>query len=284
MDQWLKWEEAEQDYIAGMKYKDIAAKYGVALSTVKSWKARKWSKVKNVTENVTKKEKVAKKVAKKVAPPPEIVELDKSGLTDKQKAFAIKYVKSFNATQAYMTAYGVNYDTAQKSAYRLLANDGIKKEIDKLRKQVLAKSHIEVGQVLADIAKEVSADLGDYVDFGGHDEYLTDEDGNVQEDVNGKPIVLHRSYTQLKDASQVDTSLIKKVTVGKDGPVIELYDKQKAREQLLKFVQFETSNRKAIAETDILEARAKELNDVGETTESKVSKLLDKIADEIGGV
>ena len=36
---------AEKDYIKGMKYKDIAKKYGVTLNTVKSWKTRhKWSK------------------------------------------------------------------------------------------------------------------------------------------------------------------------------------------------------------------------------------------------
>lgn len=31
---------AEQDYIAGMKYKDIAEKYNVSINTVKSWKQR----------------------------------------------------------------------------------------------------------------------------------------------------------------------------------------------------------------------------------------------------
>ena len=36
---------AEQDYMSGMKYKDIADKYGVSLNTVKSWKVRhKWDK------------------------------------------------------------------------------------------------------------------------------------------------------------------------------------------------------------------------------------------------
>ena len=39
------YELAEQDYMAGMKYKEIAEKYGVTLNTVKSWKKRhKWSK------------------------------------------------------------------------------------------------------------------------------------------------------------------------------------------------------------------------------------------------
>ena len=36
---------AEKDYMAGMKYKEIAAKYGVTLNTVKSWKVRYgWNK------------------------------------------------------------------------------------------------------------------------------------------------------------------------------------------------------------------------------------------------
>ena len=36
---------AESDYVAGMKYKDIAAKYGVSMNTVKSWKKRyAWSR------------------------------------------------------------------------------------------------------------------------------------------------------------------------------------------------------------------------------------------------
>ena len=34
------YELAELDYKAGMKYKDIAEKYGVTVNTVKSWKQR----------------------------------------------------------------------------------------------------------------------------------------------------------------------------------------------------------------------------------------------------
>lgn len=36
---------AKQDYLKGMKYKDIAEKYGVTINTVKSWKQRyKWNR------------------------------------------------------------------------------------------------------------------------------------------------------------------------------------------------------------------------------------------------
>lgn len=38
-------EQAKQDYLNGMKYKDIAEKYNVTLNTVKSWKTRyKWDR------------------------------------------------------------------------------------------------------------------------------------------------------------------------------------------------------------------------------------------------
>lgn len=37
-----KWELAFEDWKQGMKYKEIADKYGVSLGTVKSWASRKW--------------------------------------------------------------------------------------------------------------------------------------------------------------------------------------------------------------------------------------------------
>lgn len=46
-----KRELAEIDYMAGMKYKDIAEKYGVSLNTVKSWKKRYgWHREKGCTQ------------------------------------------------------------------------------------------------------------------------------------------------------------------------------------------------------------------------------------------
>ncbi len=40
-----KIEQAEADYVAGLKYKEIAEKYGVSINTVSSWKKRhKWCK------------------------------------------------------------------------------------------------------------------------------------------------------------------------------------------------------------------------------------------------
>lgn len=60
------YELAYADYQKGMKYKDIAAKYGVGLSAVKSWAARYWKRegCNQTSEKVaTKKKKVATKGA-----------------------------------------------------------------------------------------------------------------------------------------------------------------------------------------------------------------------------
>lgn len=49
-------EEAKLDYQAGMKYKDIAAKYGVSVNTVKSWRRRKsWQRNKKKCATKSKK-------------------------------------------------------------------------------------------------------------------------------------------------------------------------------------------------------------------------------------
>ncbi|MDT2438061.1 phage terminase small subunit [Enterococcus avium] len=48
-----KYEQAFDDYQKGLKYREIAEKYGVSISTVKSWKSRYWSKEKVATKDAT---------------------------------------------------------------------------------------------------------------------------------------------------------------------------------------------------------------------------------------
>lgn len=65
-----KKEQAYQDYIKGMKYADIAEKYGVTESAVKQWAVREWKhkKVTKVTE-ITEG-KVTKVTSEETKPPP----------------------------------------------------------------------------------------------------------------------------------------------------------------------------------------------------------------------
>ena len=63
------YKKAERDYLKGMKYKEIAAKYGVSLNTVKSWKTRYGWQKKSVhsTEKVCTQKRGAPKGNKNAA-------------------------------------------------------------------------------------------------------------------------------------------------------------------------------------------------------------------------
>lgn len=56
-------DKAYEDYKAGMKYREIADKYGVSLSTVKSWSARYWRRKNSGAPGSKKVAKGCKKVA-----------------------------------------------------------------------------------------------------------------------------------------------------------------------------------------------------------------------------
>lgn len=262
-----KWENAEQDYNAGMKYKDIADKYGVTINTVKSWKRRyEWVRNKSAPP-----QKGVHTKSKKGAPKNEVEqvidELADSELTDKQKAFVIEYVRLFNATQAYINVYDVDYDTAKANGPRMLANARVKSLIQEMRQARLHDLGANKEDILADLMKQSFSDIGDYLDFGRTDIYAKDYKGNKEFDVDGNPIIKHSSWVQLKDKSNVDTSLIKKVSIGRDGVVLDLYDKQTAQKKLLdelnKLTPDDMQNaqvRKAKAEADIAEKKSELLN------------------------
>lgn len=63
-----KKEQAYKDYKKGMKYKDIAEKYGVSLSAVKSWAVRYWNKEKDKGKVATKAKKGCNQKADKSQP------------------------------------------------------------------------------------------------------------------------------------------------------------------------------------------------------------------------
>lgn len=54
-----KHELAFEDYKKGLKYKEIAVKYGVSVSAVKSWASRYWKKEKGCNQKGTQPQKVA---------------------------------------------------------------------------------------------------------------------------------------------------------------------------------------------------------------------------------
>ncbi|WP_419154643.1 terminase small subunit [Weissella bombi] len=287
-------EQAKQDYLAGMKIKDIAQNIGKSASTIRSWKSRyKWDgasdKVaKTATKNVaTKRNKSAtqhKNVATSQKADQVIDELSDSDLTDKQKAFVIEYVRLFNATQAYINVYGVDYTTAKTAGPRMLENVGVKSAIELLRKARLHDLGANRQDILTDLMKQSFSDIGSYLDFGEHDEYAQDAMGDPIVDVNGNRVIKHMSWVQLKDRAMVDTSLIKKVSIGRDGVVLDLYDKQAAQARLLAELNKQQPDalsdaqvRRAKAEAILAEAKAARVDDDQSSEEVMLAKIMDAL-------
>ena len=245
---------AQHDYELGMKYKDIAEKYCVSFNTVKSWRSRYGWVRKGAKKGCKKK---PKRVQPKTPTGAAIEQLNDSDLSDKQKAFVLEYLRLYNATQAYINIYNVTYNVATVNGPRLLGNARIKEEIKRIREAKLKELAIEPLDLIEDVAKEAKADIGNYLNFGSWSEKLVerkktkktfkDDKGhelstNVVEDkpvldADGKQVTIHHSYLYFKNKDQVDTSLIKKITKGKDGATIELYDKTKARDKLLEWLK-----------------------------------------------
>ncbi|WP_334322580.1 terminase small subunit [Gilliamella apicola] len=219
---------AQHDYELEMKYKDIAEKYGVSINTVRSWKTRyKWIRKKS-------KKDVHTKTPTDVA----INQLNNSNLKDKQKAFVLEYLRLFNATQAYINVYDVDYSNAKTAGPRLLENVRVQNQIKQIREAKLKELAIEPLDLIEDVVKEAKADIGNYLEFGSWAENLTEQDGETPvADIDGNQVVIHHSYLYFRDKDNVDTSLIKKITKGKDGATIELYDKTKARDKLLEWLK-----------------------------------------------
>ena len=226
---------AEHDYELGMKYKDIASKYGVSYNTVKSWKSRHGWTRKGAPKRV---QLDAKRVHPKKPSEKAIEELNDSKLSDKQKSFVLEYLRIFNATQAYINVYDATYNVATVNGPRLLGNARIQKEIKRIREAKLKELAIEPLDLIEDVAKEAKGDIGNYLEFGSWPNKLVDKkSGAPLTDTDGNEVTIHHSYLYFKDKNKVDTSLIKKITKGKDGATIELYDKTKARDKLLEWLK-----------------------------------------------
>ncbi|WP_338208321.1 terminase small subunit [Lactiplantibacillus paraxiangfangensis] len=226
-----KREQAGKDYAAGMKYKDISAKYGVPVNTLKSWRTRDhWKRGAPATNEAHPEQKRdAPKVAPKI-----VDELEANNeLTEKQKLFCLFYLQRFNATWAYQQAYKTSYDSARNNGTRMLANACIKSQLAELKRQQRTDLLVTAEDIANEYAKQAFANLGDVLDYKVHEELVQDTDGNVFLDTDDNPVKKHVADIYLKPSDQIDWSVVQDIHKGKDGLVVKLYDKQKAMKELL---------------------------------------------------
>lgn len=169
------YELAELDYKSGMKYKDIAEKYGVTVNTVKSWKQRyNWTresteKKTNVCTQTEKGMRTKKSMHTEEKTNPEESDfeyVDDDGLTDKQRLFCYYYMQSFNAAQAAIKAgYSENY--ARSRVYDMLANVSIKLYLNKLKEQQKSEFLLSQERILNRHSQIAFSDINDYINADG---------------------------------------------------------------------------------------------------------------------
>ena len=240
---------AESDYVAGMKYKDIAAKYGVSINTVKSWKKRyAWSrnkKTKSTQKGCTQNKKGAHKKEAVAEDVSQVVIND--GLTDQQQLFCLYQSRMFNYTKAYMKAYpGCTYASAAVLGSRLMKNQLIRETIEQLKQNHMNReeeimrlkqehlnreflSEADIFQKYMDIA---FADMNDYMSFGQEE---------IETDYGPRMI----NSVRLKESDQVDGTLITEVKQGRDGVSVKLADRMKAIDWLADHMDIATAEQKA---------------------------------------
>lgn len=242
---------AEADYVEGMKYKDIAAKYGVSINTVKSWKKRyAWSRdkkecaKKGCTQNkkgAHKKEAVAEDVKQVV---------ENNQLTDQQRLFCLYQSRMFNYTKAYLKAYpGCSYASAAVLGSRLMKNPVIRKEIEQLKQNRLNREMLTEDDIFQKYMDIAFSDMVDYVSFGRETVPVMGAFGpvEVEDPETGEKTTLTKEINVVKfrESDEVDGTLISEVKQGKDGASVKLMDRMKALNWLAEHMDMATSDQKA---------------------------------------
>lgn len=226
---------AESDYVAGMKYKDIAAKYGVSINTVKSWKKRyAWlrnKKTKSTQKGCTQNKKGAHKKEAVAEDVSQVVINDE--LTDQQQLFCLYQSRMFNYTKAYMKAYpGCTYASAAVLGSRLMKNQLIRETIEQLKQNHMNREMLKQEDIFQKYMDIAFADMNDFMSFG-QEEIETDYGPRMVNSV------------RLKESDQVDGTLITEVKQGRDGVSVKLADRMKAIDWLADHMDIATAEQKA---------------------------------------
>jgi phage terminase small subunit len=146
-------------------------------------------------------------------------------LTDKQRRFALEYVKDHNATQAAIRA-GYAKKGAGVTAFKLLKNTNIQADIQKAAERAADRAEVEVARILREYAKMAFTDLPGIVDYKKGRMSLKDFDELTPEQRGCIKKYKVRTMTKIVDGDPVDVDHVE----------IELHDKNHALDMLGKYL------------------------------------------------
>ena len=228
----MDWESIRAEFeLSDISLKDLAEKHGIKPATLRSRKNREnWQKrgspddATQRNKNATQRKNVATK--KKVAPKAKEI-LKNSNLEDWEEVFCLEYLKHFNKTKAYHKARpDVTYDSAKTLGNRLFTEVYIQQRLAELKSAKQEQLFIEGTDIDAQWAKQAFADITDFIEFRTEISAFVGDDGEMTE--------REHLIVSLKDSDKIDGMMVKEFKMTRDGPVIKLYDSQKALEMLQK--------------------------------------------------
>lgn len=156
-----KQEQAKKDYLAGMKYKDIASKYGVSINTVKSWKNRYgWQRGAPAKKSMHIK---AKKYAHKK-------ETDSDELEPKKELFAqLVAGKRIPLYRAYQIAYAEtkpSVATAMANSSALAKEERVKLRITNISKETASDHKWSLNKIVEGLSFVHDESKADMIEHG----------------------------------------------------------------------------------------------------------------------
>lgn len=266
--------------------KELSDKYEVKPTTMRSRKTReKWQKTEDAAARPSKKAaatirakkrrvKAKRKVAKIIDGNPQ--------LTDREMRFCFEYLKEFNATKAYLSIRNTTRTTAGQEGSQLLKKPHIRAALEQIKVETSTDSYIEVSDIMNEWRRQAFSNMTDFVEFGYTIEHYVDSDGVPIVDEDGKEKEYKRSFVNFKNMEDVDGAAIQEVRMGKDGPIIKLFDKQRALIELDKRVGKETELKTKFMQAQI-DRLMREL-EVDTSTEDKMMEFFSKLGGELDGI
>lgn len=177
-------------------------------------------------------------------------------MVEKRQRFCEYYIGSHNAKTAAVKA-GYNPETSGRLAVLIKTDEQCRRYIAWLKVRILNKCMLKGEEIIDAWTRIAFADLTDFVDIFPHS-------------------------IRLKPSDQIDGQLVKSIKSGRDGVSIELYDKMKALDSLVKYADFMPKDWKQKVEERKLELMEEELELkkklAGASREDRDDGFLDAIA------
>lgn len=256
----------------------IGAELGLPESRIRKWKCEdKWEQSgKGAFRNAKKERSVSKRTAAKLAA---MVE-GNDGLTDKQRAFCLHYVKSFNATRSYQKAYGCSYEVANAEGPKLLVNPSIRDEIKRLKTARNEAMLMDAEDIVALHWRIAFASLDDFVEWGRVEVPVMAIYGplTVKNPETGEeePLMREVNDVRFRESSEVDGQLVQEVKLGRDGASIKLADRQRSLAFLERYFELNPMDRHKKA-FDMAKLELERKRSSAETDEGDLNRLLEAV-------